>query len=125
MLDVRTGFSYFSADASTGFENSPFGGLSHTTTLVEPWIGLRGTSIASPDWRFTAEVAGTGFGTNGGSWGWNGRVGVSYLVTNWLDVSLGYFGYQTTLPSGSGAIEQAHQLRLLSYGPILAVGFRF
>lgn len=125
MLDVRTGFSYFSTDASTGFQNSRFGGISHTTTLVEPWLGLRGTWIISPDWRFTAEAAGTGFGTNGGAWGWNGRVGVAYLVTSWLDVSLGFDGFQTTLPSGSGAAGQAHALRLLSYGPIVGVGLRF
>jgi hypothetical protein len=125
MHDVRTGFSCVSTDAATRFENSRFGGISHTGPLVEPWPLLRGTWIISPDRRFTAEAAGTGFRANGGAWGWNGRVGVACLVTSWLDVSLGYDGFQTTLPSGSAAAGQAQALRLLSYGPIVGIGLRF
>ena len=98
---------------------------SDTTTLVEPWVGLRGTWIAAPDWRVTAAAAATGFGTNGGAWGWNGRVVVSYLVTKWLDLSLGYFALQTSMPSGTTGLREPRSLNLLSYGPIVAVGFRF
>jgi hypothetical protein len=73
----------------------------------------------------TTAVAATGFGTNEGAWGWNARVALSYLVTKWLDLSLGYFATQTTMPSGAGATRDARSLNLLSYGPIAAVGFRF
>jgi len=124
-LDARAGFQYFSTDVSSGFENSPFGGISRSTSTAEPWLGLRGTYYASPDWRIVSEVAATGFSVNGGSWGWNGRLAVSYLIASWFDVSLGFFAMQTNEPNGGGLAREARSLHLLSYGPVLAVGFRF
>ena len=124
-LDARVGFQYLGLDANSGFEGSPFGGISRSTSDAEPWLGLRGTYYPSPNWRITADAAATGFSVNGGDWGWNGRVGVSYLVTSWFDVSLGFFAMQTNEPEGSGFLNAPRSVHLLSYGPILAFGFRF
>lgn len=124
-LDARAGFQYFGMDIDSGFEGSPFGGVSRSTSYAEPWLGLRGTYYASSDWRITADAAATGFGVNDGSWGWNGRLLVSYLVTSWFDVSLGGFAMQTNKPEGAGLLNAPRSLHLLSYGPVLAIGFRF
>ena len=124
-LDARVGVQYLGVAVNSGFENSPFNGISRSTGYVEPWLGLRGTYYASPDWRITTELAGTGFGVNGGSWGWNGRLDVSYLITSWFDVTLGFFAMQTNEPEGAGLLNVSRSLHVLTYGPIVAFGFRF
>jgi long-subunit fatty acid transport protein len=124
-LDARVGLQYFSMDINSGFEGSPFGGISRSTGYAEPWLGLRGTYYVSPNWRITADAAATGFGVDNGSWGWNGRLTVSYLVTSWFDVSLGGYALQTNKPEGGGLANAPRSLHLLTYGPIVALGFRF
>lgn len=126
ILDARVGFQYLGVDVTSGFEGSPYGGVNRSTSDVEPWLGLRGTYFASPNWRISADAAATGFGVNGGSWGWNARLDASYLVTSWFDVTLGFFAMQTNETEGSGLLPNASRsLHLLSYGPLVAFGFRF
>lgn len=42
-LDARAGFQFMSVDASSGFANSPFGGVSRNISYAGPWLGLRGS----------------------------------------------------------------------------------
>ena len=124
-LDVRAGVQYLGADVTSGIQNSPFPELSRSISDLQPWLGLRGVYYASPDWRITSDLAATGFGVNGGDWGWNGKLGVSYLITRWFDVSGGVFAMQTNQPEGAGLLNAPHALHLLTWGPEIAVGFRF
>jgi hypothetical protein len=124
-LDVRAGFSYDSVSASSQFEQSLFGGTSHSSSFVQPWIGARLSYYPSPKWRVVAAGALTGLGVDGGAIGWNSRLTLSYLVTNWLDVTLGYSAIQTRREGKSDRNGENRSIKLLAYGPVAAVGFRF
>ena len=50
---------------------------------------------------------------------------MSYLVTNWFDVTLGYGGFQTNREGKTDRNGENRSVNLLAYGPIAAVGFRF
>jgi hypothetical protein len=91
--------------------------------LHPPGFGVQGLPVDA-DLPFMHDVR-PGFRTNGGAWGCNGRLGVACVGTSWLDVSLGFDGFRTTLPSGSAAAGQAPPRRLVSDRPIVGVGLRF
>ncbi len=124
-LDVRAGFTYSSVTAGAEFEQSALGGVDHNSSFVQPWIGTRVSYYPSPNWRIGGDVALTGLGVDGGSVGWNGRLGVSYLITNWFDVTLGYAATQTRRNQPAGSRGESRSVNLLAYGPVLAIGFRF
>ena len=124
-LDVRAGFTYSDVSVSAAFAKDRFGGVSHGYTFVQPWIGERMDYYPSPKWRLENSFALTGLGVDRGAIGWNGRVGVSYLVSSWFDVSAGYYGSQTFRNSTAGPNGENNNLNLLQYGPYMAVGFRF
>ncbi len=124
-LDVRAGFTYDSVSAGAEFEQSRLGGVNTTNSFVQPWIGTRLSYYPSPNWRIRGDTALTGLGVDGGAIGWNGRLSVSYLVSNWFDVTLGYAATQTRRNGRVGANGESRSLNLLAYGPVLAVGFRF
>ncbi len=92
--------------------------------LVVPWLGVRGDYYPSPRWRIELAAAGTGVSVDS-AWGWNAKLGVSYLVTRWFDVSLGYaaLGVDRDLPLRSDASSRS--LHLVAHRPVLALGFRF
>ncbi len=125
MLDVRAGFTYYALDASSSFAQSRFGGVSVSPSFAQPWLGLRGTYIISPRWRVVADAAVMGLGVDGGSWGWNARAGVSYLIAKWFDVSLGYAAIHTSRHPNSNILGQSRSIDLTGYGPVVAFGFRF
>lgn len=124
MLDVRAGFTYYSLDASSSFAHSLFGGVSYNPSFIQPWVGLRGTYVISPSWRVVADAAGMGLGVDN-SWGWNARALVSYLVTSWFDVSLGYAALKTDRESKASILGESRKINLLTFGPVVALGFRF
>lgn len=72
-----------------------------------------------------AELAATGFGANGGSWGWNADLRVSDLVTSWFDISGGVVALETNKPETGGLSNVSRSVHLLTYGPVFAMGFRF
>lgn len=124
-FDVRAGISYFATSASVSFAESRFGGASVSYDFVQPWLGFRADYYPSPHWRIELASAITGLGVDGGVWGWNARLGASYLITRWLDVGLAFAALGTdrsiqVRPDGS-----SRELNLVAYGPVLAVGFRF
>ena len=124
-LDVRAGFSYSEVSVSAAFARDRFGGVSHSTNFLQPWIGERIDYYPSPKWRLENSFAITGLGVDGGAVGWNGRVGVSYLISSGFDVSAGYLGSQTFRNKTAGPNGENNNLNLLQYGPYMAVGFRF
>jgi hypothetical protein len=124
-LDARVGFSYNEIDASAGFEESRFGGVSYNSSFAQPWIGARASYYPAPRWRIVLDAAATGLGVDGGVIGWNSRLGVSYLVTKWFDVSAGYAALQTQRRLSAGPRGENRDVDLLAYGPVVALGFRF
>jgi hypothetical protein len=124
-LDLRAGFTYNSVSAGAQFAQSRLGGVNVSSTFVQPWVGGRVSYYPSPDWRIVGTTALTGLGVDGGTIGWNGRVGVSYLITTWADVTLGYAATQTVRSGSRGVNGENRSVDLLAYGPFLAVGFRF
>jgi hypothetical protein len=50
---------------------------------------------------------------------------VSYLVTKWFDVSLGYAAVQTSRHEDLGPRGENRSVDVLAYGPVVAMGFRF
>ncbi len=121
-VDFRAGLTYNSVSASAQFAQSRFGGVSVSSSFVQPWIGGRVSYYPSPDWRIMGEAALTGLGVDDGAVGWNGRVGVSYLITQWADVSLGYAAIQTVRNGTLGANGVNRSINLLAYGPFWRLG---
>jgi hypothetical protein len=124
-FDARVGFSYSQVDASARFLGSPLAerdGVS--TSFIQPWIGERFDYYPTPKWRLENATAITGLGVDGGAIGWNTHIGVSYLITSWLDVSLGYAASQTER-NKTGPVGGSNNINILNYGPYLATGFRF
>jgi hypothetical protein len=124
-LDLRAGFSYSSVSVSAAFAKDRFGGVSHDSDFIQPWIGERLDYFPSPKWRLETTFALNGLGVAGGEVGWNARVGVSYLVSKWFDVSAGYYASQTFRDETAGPNGANNNLNLLQYGPYMAVGLRF
>ena len=91
-IDLRAGFSYVATSASASFDQSREGGADTSYDFVQPWLGFRADYYPSPRWRIELVSALTGLGVDGGVWGWNGRLSASYLITRWLDASLGILG---------------------------------
>jgi len=124
-LDARAGFTYNSISSSANFTQSRLGGVSTTASFVQPWLGARVAYYPSSDWRLTADAALTGLGVDGGAMGWNARAGVSYLITSWFDVTLGYAATDTRRSTSLGPSGQNRNINFLAYGPVAAMGFRF
>jgi len=121
-LDARAGFSYITTGASADPGHLALPGFSRDQDFVQPWLGLRFDIYPSPSWRIELGGLGQGFGIDGGSWGWGASAFVSYLVTNWIDVSLGFRALNTQRFRGR---DEQRSLNLTEYGPLLGVGFRF
>jgi hypothetical protein len=124
-LDARVGFSYTTVSVSAAFAKDRLGGISHSSDFIQPWIGERLDYFPSPKWRLENTFALTGLGVAGGEVGWNARVGVSYLVSKWFDVSAGYLASQTFRDETAGPNGANNNVNLMQYGPYVAAGFRF
>jgi len=125
-VDYRMGFTYAGVSADSDFAAGEFSASgSHTIDFIQPWIGGRFDYYPTRRWRLQSTAAATGLGVDNGSVGWNAKGTISYLFTSWFDVELGYGASETyrdpsILPDGTN-----RTLRLLLYGPIAALGFRF
>lgn len=124
-FDVRAGFSYFQTNASASITGSLLDGAHVSYDFVQPWVGFRANYYPSPHWRIDLRAAATGLGVDGGVWGWNALLGASYLITRWLDVTLAYAALAADRHGKTGLDGSSRKLSLTSYGPLLAVGFRF
>ena len=124
-FDARVGFSYLYLNVNANFEHDPHGGASRTVDYVQPWIGERFTWLLTPKLRFEDRLALTGLGADGDRMGWSAYGGISYLVTKWFDVTLGYNGSQTSNTQPTGPMGQDRSTSVLTYGPVAAMGFRF
>jgi hypothetical protein len=124
-FDIRAGVSYFETSASASFTGSPLGGANVSYSFVQPWVGFRADYYPSPHWRIDLRAAGTGLGVDGGVWGWNALLGGSYLITRWLDVSLGFAALGTDRHPRVRRDGSSRELSVTAYGPLAAVGFRF
>ena len=123
-LVARVGFTYAWLNANARVQDSP-GGVGTSSSFVQPWIGERLAYFPSPKWRILNTLAVTGLGVDGGRVGWNGALGVSYLVNRGLDVSLGYRAAQSFSSRPAGPQGQNLDVDILDYGPVLGAGFRF
>ena len=125
-LDARVGFAYSQIDASARFLGSPLAERdSKSVNFAQPWIGERLDYYPTPKWRLENTTALTGLGVDGGAIGWNTKFGASYLNNHWFDLSAGYQASQTDRSQTAGPNGQNNTLKVLSYGPYLAAGFRF
>ena len=125
-LDARAGFTYNEISASSAFSDGQFYAKASTSpSFVQPWVGARVAYYPTPDWRISADAALTGLGVDGGAMGWNARASVSYLITKWFDVSLGYAALTTRRTVDAGPLGQNRNINLFAYGPVVAMGFRF
>ena len=121
-LDARAGFTYDTVGASADPAYLALPGFSVDRSFVQPWLGLRFDIYPSPTWRVELGALAQGFSIDGGSWGWGASAIVSYLVTNWVDVSLGFRALNT---QRFGGRDEQRSLNITNYGPMLGVGFRF
>ena len=81
-VDVRAGAAVYQVWSTVGLGNLADAQASSSPGYVQPWAGARITYVPFPDWRITADAAMTGMGAAGGAWGWNGRINVSYLISD-------------------------------------------
>lgn len=123
-LDFRAGFTYFNTSASAAFAQSRLGGASITYDFFSPWLGIRADYFPSPRWRIDLTTAVTGLGADS-AWGWNTKLGVSYLITHWFDATLGYAATGMNRNLSAGLDGSSRAVHLVAYGPVLAIGFRF
>jgi hypothetical protein len=124
-FDVRAGFSYFETNASASFAQSSEPRADVGYDFIQPWLGFRADYYPSPRWRIDLASAVTGLGVDHGVWGWNARLSAAYLITRWLDASLGFAALGTERSLKRREDGSSHSLRLTAYGPLAAVGFRF
>lgn len=119
--DLRAGFTSTTTGASANPARSAIHGLNSTGSFVQPWMGLRGDIYPSPKWRIELGAQADGIGIDG-VWGWSASLTASYLITKWLDVSIGFAALNT---QRSGGLDRQRGLNLTGYGPVAGVGFRF
>ncbi len=123
-MDVRAGFSYDDVNANANFQGSRLAlSGSHSTNFVQPWVGERMNYIISPKWRIDHAFALTGLGVDGVV-GYNGNLGLNYLVSSGFDVSAGYAVDQINR-NNTGRTGLNNSVSLFEYGPYVAAGFRF
>lgn len=99
--------------------------LHHNVSFLQPWVGTRVDYYPSPKWRIENTLALNGLGVDGGSVGWNTKLAFSYLITKWLDVSLGYAAQKLNRDTPTLADGSNRSVDILLYGPYAAVGLRF
>jgi hypothetical protein len=125
-VDLRAGFTYASLTAESDFQAGEFAHTgNHGVDFAQPWVGTRVDYYPSTKWRIENTLALNGLGVDGGSLGWNVKLGASYLITKWLDVSFGYTAQKVerdTPPLPDGANRSVD---VLLRGPYAALGLRF
>jgi hypothetical protein len=127
-VDARIGARYLSWNAHSSTASDILGGSDASGDSAAPYLGMRMDLYPTPKWRLRLQGDIEGFGTNNNAWGWQGALTGSYLVTKWLDASLGIAVYNVAAerdvgnPDGTSHRQTMH---LLAYGPMLGFGLRF
>ncbi len=125
-VDARVGFAYFEHWENLNGEGILTGRVSGTGNFIQPWVGTRIDFIPAPNWRIELAGLGQGFGINGGSWGWGASAILSYAVSSWFDMDIGYRALKTEREQGNAETRAAsgRTLNLTAYGPVVGVSFR-
>jgi hypothetical protein len=122
-VDLRAGFTYSAIDADAEFSAGQFArGKSYSPSLIQPWLGGRVSFFPSPRWRIENDAAADGIGGPGG---WNDKIAVSYLVSRWFDVTVGYRASETRDDPGPRPDGAQRGVKVLLHGPLVAFGVRF
>jgi hypothetical protein len=125
-LDARAGFTYSALTADADFQAGEFATSgSHTLSSITPWLGERFDYFPSHRWRIENTFSVTGLGANNGTIGYSGKLSASYMFSSWFDVQLGYGVVETYRNVSIGPLGQDRSFRVLLYGPVAALGFRF
>jgi OmpA family len=126
-VDARVGFAYFTTWQNYTGEGVLAGrNSSSNTDFIQPWLGGRIDFIPAPRWRIELSALVQGFGVDGGSWGWGATGGVSYAINDWVSVNLAARALRTErFGLGRTAFGQQRSISLITYGPLIGVGFRF
>jgi outer membrane protein OmpA-like peptidoglycan-associated protein len=126
-LDARAGIAYFETWQQMQGTGNPNGGASHGGDFAQPWIGTRINFVPANSWRIELAALAQGLGIGNASWGWGASGIVSYAVSDWWAVGVGYktlsAGHNMGYHGISGAPKRS--LDLTAYGPVLGVTFRF
>jgi hypothetical protein len=128
-LDGRIGFSWLQLEESLKLDqmgpagNTRIGDLDHTSSFMQPWMGLAGAVYPWDHWRFQVEGMVDGFGVSGGSWGWGAAALLTWAANDWLNLSAGYRALHTDRDESPAGIVQS--VNLTAYGPVASVGFSF
>jgi hypothetical protein len=127
-VDVRGGVQYLYVNPKLSTDANIVGGASADLSATVPWVGLRGAIYPSEKWR--VEFIGNlgGLGVDDGSVNWATTLQVSYLVTDWFDLTFGVSAvglnrmrhHDTLL--GTTTQQSIH---LLMVGPVIGAAVRF
>lgn len=120
-LDARAGFAYFENWQTLQGNGNTGDRLSHGDNFVQPWVGTRINFIPARNWRLELTALVQGMGADHLSWGAAGVI--SYAVSDWCAVGVGYKAQNAAHNGGPGIPKEA--LNLTAYGPMLGVTFRF
>jgi hypothetical protein len=118
-LDLRAGFAAFWWSGSISSTQNLFGGQSGSDSFIQPWVGGRVNFYPGPRWRVSLAAAAQGLGVDGGSWGYDASLLVSWAATDWLNVTGGFRAIRSQRLDGPKTIDATF------YGPMLGVGFTF
>jgi hypothetical protein len=122
-VDLRAGATYAELDADAEFTAGRFAGAkSYNQSFVQAWMGERIDYYPTPRWRIENTAAIKGIG---GPVGWDAGINVTYLVSRWFDVSLGYRASETKRDPGTLPDGALRNVRILLYGPTASLGVRF
>lgn len=126
-VDARAGFSYLVTwQTYTGEADLAGRSASASPSFVQPWLGTRVYFIPAPRWRIELGAIVQGFGVDGGSWGWGASGIVSYAINEWATVNVGARALETErFGLGRTSFGQHRSMSLITYGPVIGVGFRF
>jgi hypothetical protein len=118
-VDLRAGFAAFWWNGSLSSTQNLFGGQSSSDSFIQPWLGGRVNFYPAPRWRVSLAAAAQGLGVDGGSWGYDAALLVSWAATDWLNLTGGFRAIRTSRIDGAKTIDAT------VYGPMLGVGFSF
>lgn len=118
-VDLRAGFAAFWWSGKLSSTDNLFGGQSGSDSFIQPWLGGRVTFYPAPRWRVSIAAAAQGLGVDGGSWGYDAALLVSWAATGWLNVTGGFRAIRSSRIDGPKSIDAT------VYGPMLGVGFTF
>jgi len=128
-LDGRLGFSWLQLEGSLKLDQTGPAGktrisdINHSSSFVQPWIGLQGALYPGQNWRFQVEAMVDGFGVSGGSWGWGAAAILTWAANDWLNLNAGYRALHADREEPQSA--KIRSINVTAYGPVVSAGFSF